>query len=66
MRIFEDGDALIESGVCDAVLIAVPHYDHPRLVISALQHGLHVLCEKPAGVYTKQVRGNERGGGKVG
>ena len=56
VRIFEDGDALIESGVCDAVLIAVPHYDHPRLVISALQHGLHVLCEKPAGVYTKQVR----------
>ena len=52
VRIFEDGDALIESGVCDAVLIAVPHYDHPRLVISALQHGLHALCEKPAG-YTR-------------
>ena len=54
--IFEDGDALIESGVCDAVLVATPHYDHPRLVISALEHGLHALCEKPAGVYTKQVR----------
>ena len=56
VRVFADGDALIGSGVCDAVLIAVPHYDHPRLVVSALQHGLHVLCEKPAGVYTKQVR----------
>ena len=56
VRIFEDGDALIESGCCDAVLVATPHYDHPRLVISVLSHGLHAMCEKPAGVYTKQVR----------
>ena len=54
--IFEDGDSLIKSGTCDAVLIAVPHYDHPRLTILALENGLHVMCEKPAGVYTKQVR----------
>lgn len=56
VTIFEDGDQLIESGLCEAVLIAVPHYDHPRLVMMALEHGLHALCEKPAGVYTKQVR----------
>ena len=42
VRIFEDGDALIESGCCDAVLVATPHYDHPRLVISALSHGSSV------------------------
>ncbi|WP_333646318.1 Gfo/Idh/MocA family protein [Lacrimispora sp.] len=54
--IFEEGKDLIESGVCDAVLIAVPHYQHPELSIMALSQGLHVLCEKPAGVYTKQVR----------
>jgi len=48
--IFEDGDSLIKSGTCDAVLIAVPHYDHPRLTILALENGLHVMCEKPAGV----------------
>ncbi|WP_069998711.1 Gfo/Idh/MocA family protein [Cellulosilyticum sp. I15G10I2] len=54
--IFEDGDKLIESGVCEAVLIATQHYEHPRLVIKALEHGLHVLSEKPAGVYTLQVR----------
>ena len=54
--IFDDGEALIASGVCDAVFIVTPHYAHPPLVISALEHGLHVLCEKPAGVYTKQVR----------
>lgn len=56
VRIFEDGDSLIEARCCDAVLVATPHYDHPRLVISALQHGMHAMSEKPAGVYTKQVR----------
>lgn len=56
VQIFEDGDSLIESHCCDAVLVAVPHYDHPRLVIKALENGIHAMCEKPAGVYTKQVR----------
>lgn len=56
VTIFEEGKDLIASGTCDAVLIAVPHYQHPELAIDALDHDLHVLCEKPAGVYTKQVR----------
>jgi predicted dehydrogenase len=38
------------------VVVAVPHYDHPKLVIDALESGHHVVCEKPAGVYTKQVK----------
>ena len=53
---FYEGSELIESGECEAVLIAVPHYDHPTLAIQAFKAGLHVLCEKPAGVYTLQVR----------
>ena len=56
VQIYEDGDSLIDAGCCDAVLAAVPHYDHPRLVIRALQAGLHAMSEKPAGVYTSQVR----------
>ncbi|MBE7025005.1 MAG: Gfo/Idh/MocA family oxidoreductase [Ruminococcaceae bacterium] len=54
--IFSSAEELMDSGLCEAVLIATPHYDHPRLVIEALEKGLHVLSEKPAGVYTKQVR----------
>ena len=53
---FTSPDELMESGLCDAVIIATPHYDHPRLAIQAFDKRLHVLCEKPAGVYTKQVR----------
>ena len=54
--VFSEGEELIASGKADAVLIAVPHYQHPTLAISAFEHGLHVMCEKPAGVYTLQVR----------
>ena len=56
ITIFSDGRALIDSGKCDAVLIATPHYFHPEYVVYALEHGVHALSEKPAGVYTKQVR----------
>ncbi len=56
LRCFESAEALMDSGLVDAVLIAVPHYFHPPLAIAAFQRGLHVLCEKPAGVYTRQVR----------
>ncbi len=54
--VFETPEALFASGLCDAVLIAVPHYSHTALAIQAFESGLHVLVEKPAGVYTKQVR----------
>ena len=61
IRIYASGDELIEAESaradgCNAVIVAVPHYDHPNFVIKALQHGLHAVSEKPAGVYTKQVR----------
>lgn len=56
VTIFNEGDELIESGLCEAIVIAVPHYQHPVLAMKGFEHGLHVMSEKPAGVYTKQVR----------
>lgn len=53
---FETAEALVDSGLVDAVIIATPHYFHPALVRLALSKGLHALSEKPAGVYTKAVR----------
>lgn len=53
--VFADAIEMYKSGLIDAVLIAVPHYDHPTLAIEGFKHNLHVLVEKPAGVHTKQV-----------
>jgi predicted dehydrogenase len=68
VRTFGDVEALLDAGVVDAVIIATTHYSHPVLAIRCLRSGLHVLVEKPAGVYTRQVREmNEiaAGSGKV-
>lgn len=55
-ELFSSAEEMMASGKTDAVLVAVPHYDHPKYVCEALRHGLHVMSEKPAGVYTLQVR----------
>lgn len=54
--LFSTGEELIKSGLVDAIIIATPHYDHPEIAIMGFAHGLHVMLEKPSGVYTKQVR----------
>lgn len=56
VSIFDDYDSMLESGNMDAVLVAVPHYLHPGMAIKAMKKGYHVLVEKPAGVYAKQIR----------
>lgn len=56
VQLFDNLDDFLASGLIDGVLIATPHYDHPETAVRAFQAGLHVICEKPAGVYTKQVR----------
>ena len=53
---FQNWQEMVTSGKVDAIVITVPHYLHPEMAIFALDHGLHTLVEKPAGVYTKQVR----------
>ncbi|MGM7723280.1 Gfo/Idh/MocA family protein [Metabacillus sp. Hm71] len=55
VEIFRDEDAFLNESGIDAVLISTPHYDHPKLAMKAFAKGMHVLIEKPAGVYTKNV-----------
>ena len=47
---------MLESGNVDAIITCVPHNLHPEMGIEALKRDIHALLEKPAGVYTKQVR----------
>ena len=53
---FSDAIEMLDSGLVDSCLIAVPHYDHTVYAIECMTRGIHVMVEKPAGVYTKQVK----------
>lgn len=53
---FTDYRAMIDSGEVDAIVTTIPHYDHVEVGIYALEHGVHLLGEKPAGVYTAEVK----------
>ncbi len=55
ITVFDDEDSFFASKLFDAILICTPHYHHPHYAIKGFSGNYHVLCEKPAGVYTKQV-----------
>lgn len=56
VQLYSNEEDFFEQADMDGVLISTPHYDHPEMAMKAFKNGLHVLCEKPAGVYTKNVR----------
>lgn len=45
---YTDWRRLIDAHACDAVLITVPHRLHAEIALYAMEHGLDVLCDKPA------------------
>ncbi len=53
---FDNAEQMLDSGLIDACIVATPHYAHPPLAIECMKRSIHVMVEKPAGVYTKQVR----------
>ena len=53
---FNNAEDMFRSGLCDCVIICTPHYSHTDLAILAMDCGLHCIVEKPAGVYTLQVK----------
>jgi predicted dehydrogenase len=53
---FIDPVEMYDSGLVDAVIIATPHQNHANVAISAINRGLHVLCEKPLAVTAPEAR----------
>ena len=53
---FKTHAEMLASGTVDAILIAVPHYDHMPIAADAFAKGIHVLCEKPIAVSVKAAR----------
>src|SRR6185295_11191685 len=46
LAVFDQADALLDLRP-DAVIIATPVAAHAALALSAIERGVHVLCEKP-------------------
>eukprot|EP00743_Colponemidia_sp_Colp-15_P004563 GILK01004919.1.p1 GENE.GILK01004919.1~~GILK01004919.1.p1 ORF type:complete len:345 (-),score=38.73 GILK01004919.1:131-1060(-) len=46
-RVLPSYDALIEDQNIDAIYIALPNSHHHKWTLRSLEHGKHVLCEKP-------------------
>ena len=71
LPIYESADALFDAYDegqidLDAVIIATPHFSHEEIAVKAFARGLHVLCDKPSGVYSRQARIMEEAADKSG
>ena len=47
LKLFEQHGDLLQSGLCDAVVVASPNFTHIEVMRDALATDLHILCEKP-------------------
>ena len=59
VRVYADHRALLaaEHGEVDFCDVATPPSDHAEVTHAALEHGLHVLCEKPLATSIDEARG---------
>ena len=55
-HIFTSLEKMASSPLIDAVYIATPNYVHAEQSILCMNHGKHVLCEKPFASNAKEVR----------
>ena len=49
-KLYKDFEKLLASPDIDAVVIATPPFEHPRMLEAAVEAGKHVYCEKPAAI----------------
>ncbi|MGN0989526.1 MAG: Gfo/Idh/MocA family protein [Eubacteriales bacterium] len=54
--VYDDLDAMLGSDDIDAVYIASPNSFHAPQAIKCMQHGKHVLCEKPVASNERELR----------
>ena len=55
-QVYTDYADMIENAELDAVVVATPNNTHYPITMKALEHGLHVLCEKPIAMTYAQAR----------
>lgn len=56
VKIYTSYLQLFKDGICDSIVIAVPHPLHAEIAILAFEYGLNVLLEKPADISVSKVK----------
>lgn len=61
LQIFDSADELFSAFdskkiFIDGILVVTPNYSHEEISVKAFERGISVLCDKPAGVYSRQAR----------
>lgn len=55
-NVFTEAEAMLDSGLVDAVVVGTPMQFHAPQAIMALERDIHVLCEVTAGVSMEECR----------
>ncbi|HEV2691005.1 MAG TPA: Gfo/Idh/MocA family oxidoreductase [Bryobacteraceae bacterium] len=55
-RVYKDFEKMLAAPDIDAVVIATPPFEHPRMLEAAVEARKHIYCEKPAGVDLEGVK----------
>ena len=53
---YDTVEAMLDAEPLDALIVATPNRSHYPIAYAALERGLHVLCEKPVGMSSSEVR----------
>lgn len=51
IHVFQDAEKMCQSQEIDAVILAVPNYQHFPMFALAAKNGKHILCEKPMALH---------------
>lgn len=57
---FSNGNELLHNVNSDIVIICTPHNQLPELIKQSILNGRHVLVEKPAGIFAKDLKDIEK------
>lgn len=57
---YTDYEEMIAKESLDVLHVCVPHYLHPIISRYALEHGIHVICEKPMSIRYEDAEANVR------
>jgi predicted dehydrogenase len=63
---YDSLDEMLDREALDALLVLTPNKHHHASVMAGLDHGLHILCEKPLGMSAREAREMAEGAARAG